>query len=43
MSPMKKVLDFKWKEVPNVLKLDHHSFVIEPLSLRAFTAGFQAG
>ena len=34
-SPLKKMLDFKWKAVPDVLKLDHHSFVIEPLSLRA--------
>jgi hypothetical protein len=29
------MLDFKWKAVPDVLKLDLHSFVIEPLSLRA--------
>jgi uncharacterized DUF497 family protein len=32
---LKKILDFKWKAVPDVLKLGHHSFVIEPLSLRA--------
>jgi hypothetical protein len=34
-STLKKMLDFKWNAVPDVLKLDHHSFVIEPLSIRA--------
>jgi hypothetical protein len=33
-SALKKILDFEWKAVPDVLKLGHHSFVIEPFSLR---------